>query len=148
MDRENLTPTQIADHLAKLIASPLPKKVKGVKKKGKPLGRPRKSRPAPSVPLSPTVTIHLFGLHRINGFPYGPGTVTVTRELASTLQENDQRARQYDDNWQRPKAVIVGPRSGQSGHKVQNVSPALFDSPSLNIPEMGFAHGDGNFTNT
>lgn len=145
-----LTPNQIADHLAKLLAKPLPKsKVKPKKKtgpKGKP-GRPKKSTFPKETKTPETLTLKLFGQHRINGFPYGPGTVTVPYALGEVLREADQRARIHDETWQQPRAVIVGPNASKgSGHQTRTVSPTMFDSPTLNIPEAGFAHSSGQFT--
>lgn len=144
-DYNDMTPNQIADHLAKLISKPLPRKLPK-KPKRKPKGKKTKFKAPPATPIPDTVTLTLLGTHRINGYPYGPGTVTVPYKLALVLQESDQRARKYDDNWRQPKAIIIGSR-GESGHKQTTVSPGMLESPTLNVPEAGFAHSDGQFTN-
>jgi hypothetical protein len=146
VDKNNLTPESIADHLAKLLAKPLPKKPPKLKKDNKKKGKRKKGATPVDTPPPSHLTIQLFGTHRVNGYPYGPGTVTLPRELALMLQTADQRARHYDDNWQRPKAVIIGPNRGR-GHTATQVPMTTFDQPNLEVPEAGFAHGDGGFTN-
>jgi hypothetical protein len=56
------------------------------------------------------VTLTLTMPHWINGISYGPGTVTVTSDLATVFHENERRVRQNDaDMFGSGKATFIGP---------------------------------------
>ena len=87
------------------------------------------------------VRMQLMDKHSINGVPYGPGIVQVSRKLASVLLENDQRSIQEEQRFRGgSRAFVVGPaksagrqfgstevRPDYFEHEVNTRQPALTD---------------------
>lgn len=66
----------------------------------------RVAEPRPVPPLPP-VPVTLGQRHTINGVAYGPGPVMVPAAIAATLQEQEQRAKETEENFQDTRAYVV-----------------------------------------
>lgn len=100
------------------------KKRRSYYKRKTPLVKPPKPPKKPKKPKNPErvahmnqirrVTIKLGMSHVINGLVYGPGVMSVTRDLARELQNREQHATKIEDEFRGTKGVIIGPRRGGS----------------------------------
>lgn len=77
------------------------------------------------------VTLDLTMPHWVNGVAYGPGTVTVSADMARGFEENERRVKQNDANtFGGGRAAFIGP----GGRRI----PVPYDSmssPALNMIE-------------
>ena len=101
------------------------------KKKTPPKNIPRKHRRsivgAQHQQQARMVTVALAAVHNVNGAVYGPGTVTVRRDLADALLEGERNAAAADANFAGTKACVIGP-----GFKTIRVPPEYFDIAQQN----------------
>ena len=145
MDKREMTPSEVADYLARIRAEAprAQRKPKTGRKPKKGHKRPRKTVPRPEPPENPheLVEVILQARHNINGVLYGPGYIQVPRGVVPTLMEQESRAVIYDATWKQEKAVIIGPREALRGHKALRVDPSVFEAPDLRAPEAATATG-------
>src|SRR3990167_7572776 len=110
------------------------------KKKARPKNIPRKRRPFELGALHRQavrdVTVTLLARHNVNGMTYGPGQVTVKRDLADALNEAERNARQADENFAGTRAMVVGP-GRQGGFVTRRVAPEYFDAALANAIPLG-----------
>ena len=99
------------------------------KKKARPKNIPRKRRPSELGALHRQavrdVTVTLLARHNVNGMTYGPGQVTVKRDLADALNEAERNARQADENFAGTKAVVAN-MSSDTDQKTSGSQPSRF----------------------
>jgi hypothetical protein len=146
------TPGDVADYLAKIAAQGLKEKyeppptkagvaIQPKRGRGRPKGSKNKmkwvakksllaSPPKPAkIQANPQVVLELRATHNINGMLYGPGPVKVPANLAQSLQEQEQRAIQYDETWRDEKAYLIQPGNrGGSSMRLNRVSPSMFET--------------------
>jgi hypothetical protein len=80
-----------------------------IPRKQAPLAPPRPARGRPRKAPDEQAQITLKHVHKVNGVWYH-GTVTVPKDLAAVLLENDQRAEDTERNFNRTdRAVLIGP---------------------------------------
>lgn len=80
--------------------------------------RLRSARRAERAPVTITLTLQ----HRVNLDTYGPGQVTVPRELAQVLLEQESRMAVREKMLYEPRAGLIG----QGGQRIP-VAPSFFD---------------------
>lgn len=82
------------------------------------------------------VRIILADKHTINGMPYGPGEVHVSRKLARVLMDQDQRSVVEEQRFRGgSRAFVVGPSRGpQRSFGASEVHPDYFESAVNNGP--------------
>lgn len=84
--------------------------------------RPRDNQAKLNLPVPVTLKFR----HDINGIPYGPGTVTVSRALAAVLTDNESRVVEQEAVFRGTRAAIIGPLT-PSGHRAHFVRPEVFE---------------------
>jgi hypothetical protein len=96
-------------------------------------------RAAHTISAGPEVTTSILENGKIHYEPvpgtgrtntYGPGRVTVSRDIAAVLSENERRLQENNENFDGSRAAFIGP-----GNRAMGVHPAMFDSPMLNVLE-------------
>ena len=92
----------------------------------------------------PNVEVILAAKHNINGVPYGPGRVVVSRKVARVLQEGERRAAWSDANFAGTRACVIGPGRGK-GLTVREVASEFFDLPYLAAVPFGAVDKTGTF---
>lgn len=90
------------------------------------------------------VTVTLAAAHNVNGTPYGPGTVTVRRDLADALLEGERNAAAADAAFMGTKACVIGP-GAKAGFKTIRVAPEYFDIANQNALPFGVISKQGAF---
>ena len=90
------------------------------------------------------VTVTLLAAHNVNGTPYGPGTVTVRRDLADTLLEGERNAAAADAAFAGTKACVIG-AGHNTGFKATRVAPEYFDTANQNAMPFGVISKQGVF---
>ena len=94
------------------------------------------------------VTVTLTAVHNINGTTYGKAnsqtTVTVRRDIADTLLENERNAAAADAAFAGTKACVIGAGHG-TGFKATRVAPEYFDIAQQNALPFGVISKQGAF---
>lgn len=109
--------------------------------------RPTQRATVPRDPKPDLVTLILQVQHRINGeLHYGPGSVTVPRDVARVLMEQETRAQEEQDRFDEERAAIIGPRTS-TGHIIHRVPYDQFDHYNARAMPIERISGKGALSN-
>ena len=91
------------------------------------------------------VTLVLRTRHNVNGVIYGPGKVTVSRDLSAILGSSESQLIQNEERFYGTRSVIVG-RRGPTGHPLIQMPDSTFKDPSWanNVEEESSVDKKGN----